>query len=167
MVGIPISAYPLHYGHTALFKDAKNIFPGLHVAFLIADNSKKEYVYDRMRFFQENKEYPAYKVDGLVGKYCNEHDVNCLVRGIRDSSDFEYERRLAEFNFENFGVRTVFIPAGAAVQYISGTAIRELIKYGEFQRAASMCPTGMQYGLDALDKYYINQRKGIIECLMK
>ena len=159
MIAIPISAYPLHKGHVALFETVAGMFTSSYVTFLIADNPEKEYVYDRMQFFQDNQIYPAYKVDGLVGDYCRQHGVDCLARGIRDSTDFEYEKRLSDFNLHNFGVRTIFVPARNDVQHISSTAIRELLKYGMFQTASNMCPEGMEYALRALEEYYSQKRK--------
>lgn len=53
-----------------------------------------------------------------------------LIRGIREVTDMDYERRLATYNRELFGVQTVFIFARPELGHINGTAIRELQTLG-------------------------------------
>lgn len=61
--------------------------------------------------------------DGLAIDYCNENDIQYILRGIRNSKDFEYEKQMADFNLENGRVTTILMPAKSAD--ISSTRVRE------------------------------------------
>ena len=53
-----------------------------------------------------------------------------IVRGIRNVKDAEYELKMADFNWNYRGVRTLFVPARAEIAEVSSTAVRDIGKYG-------------------------------------
>ena len=57
--------------------------------------------------------------------------ANILVRGLRDSKDFDYEMQMAGMNGEMApSIQTVFLPASAIVRHITGTLVRQIAKMG-------------------------------------
>ena len=52
--------------------------------------------------------------------------VTHFIRGLRNSKDYEYEKKIANYNFEHSGIRTIYIGAEEYEQ-ISSSAVRERI----------------------------------------
>jgi pantetheine-phosphate adenylyltransferase len=66
---------------------------------------------------------------GLVVECAKEHHVECIVRGLRSFSDFDYELQMALANRHMAGIETLFLPASDAYSYVSSTLIREIASY--------------------------------------
>ena len=62
---------------------------------------------------------------GLTVAYCQQHGIDVIVRGVRNSADLLYEYQLAAMN-ETLGVTTVFLPTRPVLASMSSTAIRAL-----------------------------------------
>ena len=63
---------------------------------------------------------------GLATQLAKEHDIDVLLRGIRSSSDMEYEMQMARANLKIGGIETVFLLSSDSSAQISSTLIREL-----------------------------------------
>lgn len=78
-------------------------------------------------------EEPRVSVDifsGLTGTYAVQAGVDFILRGVRNVSDFEYERSMADANRNLFGVETVILPSLPELSWISSSAVRELKHFG-------------------------------------
>ena len=64
----------------------------------------------------------------------------CIVRGVRDVADFDYELKIADFNRNIAGIDTLFLPAHPALAGISSTALRQEIARGG--NVSGMLPSG-------------------------
>ena len=64
----------------------------------------------------------------------------CIVRGVRDVADFDYEIKIADFNRDIAGIDTLFLPAHPALAGISSTALRQEIARGG--NVSGMLPSG-------------------------
>ena len=53
----------------------------------------------------------------------------CLLRGVRNTIDFEYEKGNAEVNLRLSGIETVLVYTSPATSHISSTIVRELLKF--------------------------------------
>jgi pantetheine-phosphate adenylyltransferase len=54
-----------------------------------------------------------------------------IFRGLRDSTDFDYEMQMAGMNGEMApGIDTVFLPASPGVRHITGTLVRQIAQMG-------------------------------------
>ncbi len=60
---------------------------------------------------------------GLTADYCRLHDVDVIVRGVRNTTDLQAEGRLAAMN-QSLGVPTVFLPAQPELAAVSSTVVR-------------------------------------------
>lgn len=72
---------------------------------------------------------------GLLIDYMHAKGIKYIVRGVRNSFDYEYEYDLASI-MKRFDpeCETVILPSDPALSAVSSTYVRELIKYG--------CPFG-------------------------
>lgn len=130
----PGSFDPITNGHLDILKRALNVFD--EVIVVIADNpnkSSKFTVEERVLMAEDAiKELGLKnaKVDttrGLSVDYAKEHGANCMIRGLRAVSDFEYEFQLAAANtYIDDSVDAVFFMSHNETNFISSSAIHEL-----------------------------------------
>ena len=71
------------------------------------------------------------KYEGLTIDFCEEVKANYILRGLRNSTDFKYEKGIAQMNrsMKNH-IETVFIITEPEVSHISSTLVRDVIKNG-------------------------------------
>ena len=78
------------------------------------------------------KDYPKISIDhfeGLTAHYCIKVHANFLIRGLRNSSDFDYEKTISQVNqIISEGIETVFLISNPQYSHISSTIVREVIK---------------------------------------
>lgn len=75
-----------------------------------------------------NVEYDVFT--GLLVDHVVDRGVDVVVKGLRTSSDFDYELQMAQMNASIRGVETVFIPTSPAWSFISSTLVREVARLG-------------------------------------
>jgi pantetheine-phosphate adenylyltransferase len=81
--------------------------------------------------FASNENIKVVSYSGLTIDYCVQHQINWIVRGIRNSIDYEYEKAIAVTNKQLVPtVETVFLNADPALANISSTIIREIYLNG-------------------------------------
>lgn len=67
--------------------------------------------------------------NNLVIKAAKKEKATLLVRGLRDSTDFDYEMNMAGMNGEMAPtLQTVFFPANPSTRHITGTLVRQIAK---------------------------------------
>jgi pantetheine-phosphate adenylyltransferase len=68
---------------------------------------------------------------GLLADYVRKNDIGAIVKGIRSSSDFEYEFQMALANRSLApNAETVFITADPQNMYVSSSLIRQIAGFG-------------------------------------
>jgi len=66
----------------------------------------------------------------LTASLAKAHNASFVVRGLRNTTDFEYENSIAQVNrYLNEELETVFLITSPRYAYISSTIIREVHKY--------------------------------------
>jgi pantetheine-phosphate adenylyltransferase len=69
--------------------------------------------------------------DDLVVSAAKRAGATILIRGLRDSTDFDYEMQMSGMNGAMApGVQTVFLPASPAVRHITATLVRQIAGMG-------------------------------------
>jgi pantetheine-phosphate adenylyltransferase len=69
--------------------------------------------------------------DGLVVDLARSEGATILIRGLRDSTDFNYEMQMAAMNGSMApAIQTVFLPASPAVRPITATLVRQIARMG-------------------------------------
>ena len=67
--------------------------------------------------------------EGLTVHYCEKVEANYLIRGLRNGSDFDYEKTISQLNtIIGKDIETVFLIAKPELSHISSTIVREIIK---------------------------------------
>jgi len=102
----------------------------------IGSNANKKYMYtleERIKFIEQTFEgEPGVKVEsyeGLTTDYCERKEAKFMLRGLRTSPDFEFERAIAQINKEmKPNLETVFLITSAELSAISSSIVRDIIK---------------------------------------
>lgn len=132
----PGSFDPITIGHYDLVKRAVPLFDKIVVA--VGINSKKQYLFPlekRLHWLKEVFEQePSVEVDsfqGLTVHYCNRIKARYLLRGLRNASDFDYEKTISQLNhIVGNKIETVFLISKPEFTHISSTIVREIITGG-------------------------------------
>jgi pantetheine-phosphate adenylyltransferase len=132
----PGSFDPITIGHVDLVRRALPLFDRIIVA--VGINSTKKYLFPlekRMEWLNQVFEtYPNVGVDkfeNLTAHYCQRIGARYLLRGLRNASDFDYEKTISQLNhIVGGGIETVFLIAQPEYTHISSTIVREIIVGG-------------------------------------
>ena len=130
----PGSFDPITVGHVELVQRALPFFEKIIVA--IGINSQKSTLFDfdqRMDWLKAVfKDEPKVEVDffeNLTAHYCRRIGARYLLRGLRNASDFDYEKTISQLNnIVGHGLETIFLISQPAYSHISSTIVREIIK---------------------------------------
>ena len=131
----PGSFNPPTNGHLDVIKAGARMFDTLFVAVL--SNPDKRYAIapkERVRMLEsctaglDNVRIVA--GSGLCVQLARDLGADMLIRGIRDSADFEYEKKMADMNRELSGIETVFLPAKPGLTCVSSSVITDIARHG-------------------------------------
>ena len=68
---------------------------------------------------------------GLVVSYCKENNINVIIRGMRNYSDYENEFSLFQYNKDIYPeCETILLMPTTKNQVVSSSAIKELVTFG-------------------------------------
>ena len=133
---IPGTFDPVTVGHLEIVKYAADIFD--EVVVCICFNSEKTHLFaesERRNMLEKAvAPYPNVRVDvqhGMTADYAVSIGAEYIIRGIRNAKDTEYELKMADFNWNYRGIRTLFVPARTEIAEVSSTAVREKLVKGE------------------------------------
>jgi pantetheine-phosphate adenylyltransferase len=124
---------PITRGHVDIAKKAHAMFDTLILA--VGDNPAKKTLFTRDERMQLIRHVlPGANLmtfDGLLAKFCEDGNVDVIVRGLRALTDFEYELSMAHANRTLAPwVETVFIPTAPELSFVSSSAVKEIAKHG-------------------------------------
>lgn len=133
----PGSFDPFTKGHEDIVLRGLKLFDEIIVA--IGYNSGKS-----VRYFEVTEmvnhikttfsKYPNIKVltyAELTAEFARKHQANFLLRGLRNTTDFEYENSISQINRQLFEeLESVFLITSPEFAWISSSVIREVHKYG-------------------------------------
>ena len=130
---------PITFGHIDLIKKSLNIFDKVIVA--VSDGNTKNYLFNAeeredlikkalfndLKFNKKKIIVTSFKT--LTTDFCKKMKSNVIIRGLRATSDFEYEFQLAGMNKKlNNLVETVFLMSDPENQIISSKFVKEIIE---------------------------------------
>lgn len=131
----PGSFDPITKGHEDIVLRAADMFDEIVVAIGINTSKKKFFSLEqRIKFIEETfVTKPNIKVDtyeGLTVNYCKKVNANFILRGIRNSNDFEYEKTISQLNQKLAPeIDTVFLITSPEMSAISSTIVREILTH--------------------------------------
>ncbi|HUR29922.1 MAG TPA: pantetheine-phosphate adenylyltransferase [Saprospiraceae bacterium] len=145
----PGSFDPITTGHVDIVKRALPLFDEIIVA--IGINSQKQTLFEleqrRNWILKVFEDEPRIKVDsfeGLTVHFCKKANARFILRGLRNASDFDYEKTISQLNhIVGDQVETLFFISRPEFSHISSTIVREIIKGGGDARP--FLPPGVQF----------------------
>ena len=132
----PGSFDPFTNGHLDVVRRGTALFDRVIVA--IGNNSSKQRYLpvDEMvglisGVFEHDPQVSVCSFKGLTAEFAREAGANFLLRGLRNTTDFEYENTIAQANRHlNPALETVFLITSPALAAMSSTIIREVHRFG-------------------------------------
>lgn len=70
------------------------------------------------------------KFDGLIVDYCKANDITAIVKGLRAVTDFDYEMQMAQMNYNQAGVETLFVITNPLWAFLSSSLVKDFAKFG-------------------------------------
>ncbi len=130
----PGSFDPVTYGHLDIIRRARLIFE--EVIVVVAVNPLKDSFFtlqERVTFMKRAlASYKGVKVEsheGLTVEYAKTKKARTIIRGLRATSDFDYEFQMAVTNRKlSQQVDTVFLMPSESLFYISSRLIKEIAR---------------------------------------
>lgn len=127
---------PITNGHIDLITRAALLFPRLIIA--VADNPAKKPLFtldERIDFASTATEHllnvDVMGYDNLLADFAQTHNATVVVRGVRTTHDFEYERQIAEINRTlKPDLDTIFLMPSIAMGFISSTIVKDVAYHG-------------------------------------
>lgn len=127
---------PITLGHMDIIRRAAACFD--RVCVCVSPNAEKK----SQMFTPEQKlllvrtavaELPNVEAElwpGLLADFAVDHHATAIVRGVRNTSDFDGEYQLALINRGIYPqLETLLLPASAEYQHFSSSMVREMIRY--------------------------------------
>jgi pantetheine-phosphate adenylyltransferase len=130
----PGSFDPFTTGHCALVKRALAFADEVVIA--IGTNVEKktmftleERVENIRSIYRDEPRIHVATYDGLTADFAKETNADCILRGVRNIADFEYEKNMADINRKLAGRETVILFSEPEYGHISSNLVRELIRF--------------------------------------
>jgi pantetheine-phosphate adenylyltransferase len=132
----PGSFDPITRGHESIIRRALPLFDKIIVA--IGENAEKKSFFSmeqRLNWIKEVfKDDPAISVmsyAGLTVDFCVKNNAKFLLRGLRTSADFEFERSIGQINKTlNADIETVFLLTMPEHTALNSSIVRDILKNG-------------------------------------
>lgn len=154
----PGSFDPFTIGHESVVRRALSMFDKIII--MIGFNSNKDSFFPiekRLKWINqvfEKEENVEVKVhEGLTVDFCKEVGAKYILRGIRTSADFEYERAIAQINKKMHPeIETVFLLTLPEHTPINATIVRDIVYHGG--DASMFLPKGLD-----IKEFVVNKKK--------
>lgn len=132
---------PFTNGHLDIVNKSLRIFDKVIIA--LGHNAAKKHLFEpekRLQWiksvFENEPRVEAEIYQGLTSEYCKEKNADFIIRGLRTSTDFEYEKQIAFVNeLLNDKILNVFLVSDQSLNSVSSTIVRDLIIHkGNYER---------------------------------
>lgn len=127
---------PFTKGHLDIIERALKIYDEITIVIAVSP-TKKSFMSKETRksllgeLFKSEKRIKIDDTDGLIVDYAKEHDIDCIVRGLRPTGDFEIEFQMASMNRRLYPkTETVFLMTGENLYFVSSSLVKEVFSHG-------------------------------------
>ncbi len=133
----PGSFDPFTKGHYDIVVRSLDLFDKVIIA--IGHNNQKNKRYFELDWmvekinssFADNARVEVVVYDELTADLAKRYNAEFLIRGLRNTTDFEYENSISQINrYLNSELETIFLITSPELSPISSSIIREVHKYG-------------------------------------
>ena len=132
---------PLTNGHIDVIGDALDIMEKLIIAIGVHPGKKPLFDFEERAqlisgavsaaFVSRAGDVSVQSFDGLAVNAARKAGATIFVRGLRDSTDFDYEMNMAGMNRQMAPqIRTIFFPAKPSSRHITATLVRQIASMG-------------------------------------
>lgn len=132
----PGSFSPFTIGHKSVVDRALPLFDKILISIVI-NSEKNQYftIEERLQWIKDiygnNPKIEIKFYKGLTVDFCKKENAKYILRGLRDSNDFKFEKQIAQMNKDlNKEVETIFIITPPEISHISSSIVRDIIKNG-------------------------------------
>ena len=137
----PGSFDPITIGHVDIIKRALPLFDKIIIS--VGLNSEKKYFFSlekRIQWIQKvfikNPKIEVKSYNKLTVEFAKDSNARFLIRGLRNISDFEFEKTMAHANSElNPSIESVFLLTKPKYSFITSTIVRDSLRNnGDYQK---------------------------------
>jgi pantetheine-phosphate adenylyltransferase len=132
----PGSFDPFTKGHFDVVMRASKLFDEVVIAIGVNQSKQRYFPIEFMipKIEEAFRNVPQVRVvtfQGLTAAYAKSINAHYLVRGLRNTTDFEYENTIAQVNTYQWNeLETVFLITDPKLAYISSSIVRDLHRHG-------------------------------------
>lgn len=135
----PGKFFPFHIGHAEMVHKGLELFDA--VCILVCDDNLDAAHARAMQInelYKDNNRIAIATWSGLLADFTNQNSFNAIIRGLRNTTDLQYEKDLL-YNYEDMGIQTPFVyfMTSRENSHISGTMERAKAKYASPQQETS------------------------------
>lgn len=132
----PGSFDPFTIGHEAIIRRAMSLFDEIIIA--VGANVLKKNFYSLetrkemiIKVFRDEPRVSVDHYEGLTVDFCRKNGAGYILRGLRTSADFEFERAIGQVNKSMApAIESVFLLTVPEHSFINSTIVRDIIKSG-------------------------------------
>jgi pantetheine-phosphate adenylyltransferase len=123
---------PVTLGHEDLVRRASDLFPSVIVAVAGSSNKRTMFSLDERvdmtkTVFKNLSNVEVLGFSGLLMQFVQSQNAQMVIRGLRATSDFEYEFQLAGMNRKLYPeFETLFLTPSEQFMFISSSLVREV-----------------------------------------
>ena len=127
---------PITNGHLDIIERSAVIFPRVLVAVANSPSKKPLFLLDeRVELVRQSVAHlsnvEVFGFSDLLANVIKQHNISAIIRGVRTTTDFEYELQLAALNrLLTKGVDSLFFPPAEKWAFVSSTIVREIYLHG-------------------------------------
>jgi pantetheine-phosphate adenylyltransferase len=131
----PGSFDPVTNGHLDIITRAARLYDEVVVA--VGRNASKSPLFtvdERVGLIREvTGDFDNVRVEsfgGLIVDFCKANEISAIVKGLRAVSDVDYELQMAQMNYSQAGVETLFMTTNPLYAFLSSSLVKEFARYG-------------------------------------
>jgi pantetheine-phosphate adenylyltransferase len=127
---------PITVGHLEIIHRALPLFDRIIVSIGQNINKTSLFTLDQRlawikEIFRNDSNVDAKHYEGLTVDFCKKMNAGYILRGLRSSSDYQFEKSIAQMNRAmNPGIETIFFISDPSLSAISSSIVRDIIRNG-------------------------------------
>lgn len=131
----PGSFDPFTVGHENVVLRSLDLFDEIVIAIGYNSNKQGFFPIEKRiewieKVFEGHPQVQVAKYQGLTVEFAKEIGATHVLRGLRTSADFEYERAIAQVNKSMSGIDTVFLLTTPEHTPVNSSIVRDIIRHG-------------------------------------
>ncbi len=132
----PGSFDPITFAHMDILNRSLALFDKVYVGIGL-NSTKQSFLTPEKRaqmlqkVFADNPKIEVVSYEGLTVEFCHKIGAQYMIRGIRSTSDFEYEKAISQMNHAmRPEIESIFILSKPGFSAISSTIVRDILRNG-------------------------------------